>query len=885
MSASRPVRRRIAGVAVLGVLAAAAVTALSSGQASASPIISISPNAAVNNFNGDTRVVIRTTQPFSPVDSFVTFTRVDSASSQPTSESVSGTIVNETCTAQGCVPTVTGTRDLQVDANFFNSNPGQWDVKVESSDPDGDLTGVSPVYQADECTRCFTTLTPNAPFISSVNSPRLSANTTVSPVTVTGGNFANASRVDFLLAGVVDTKVTFSRSGATTTSISGSVRTAGDAQPGFRDLRVTNTDGLQGTCPNCVSISAINVTGVSPNAGANTEIRRLAVTGTGFPADAVVQLIKETQTGQGPITGGNTVVSQTNRLDADFDLRGAQTGTYFIRVQTQDGQSANNLACSPRFTIVPPGGQTPSPTPSVTPSSSATGTCQTIGASAPPTASGTPASPSSTASPTVTPTSTVSVSPSASASVSQPPGNGRFVPVNPERVLDTREGLNTTRLPIGSGETRSFTVTGRANIPAGATAVALNVTAIDPTRSGYLTVFPAGTSRPLASNLNFVPGDVIANLVIVRIGSSGQVSLYNNAGSTHVAADVVGYYGPANGGSAYSALNPERILDTRDGNGGSAEPIGSGESRSLQITGRGGVPATATAVALNLTAITPSANGFLTAYPSGTTRPIASNLNFKRADTIANLVIVRIGGDGKINIFNNSGFTDTAADVVGYFSETGGSEALYTSLFPERILDTRSGTGGPSQPIGPGESRELQVTGTAGVPSNATAVVFNLTAISPSSSGFFTAFPTGTFRPTASNINFVRGDVIPNLVIVRVGVGGKVNIYNNSGFANAAADVVGYFVGTTASATPSATVSSTSTASPTASVTATATTTPSASTSATVSTTPAAYSGPAGEGTSGTAGLLGLTLLALTGGAGFLFLPRLAGAGHYRRRH
>ena len=884
MTASRPFVRRVAGLVVASVVAALGLGLATTRVAEANDIRGISPSATTNDANANTRVIIDTHTSFRRADAQVTFTRVDNVSSQPTGETVTGTVVYTEATAAEI------SNRFEVDANFFNRNPGAWNVTVcslaactvDSRVPTGDLTP-----NRDTCTRCFFVLTPGSPVVTAVSSPTLSRNTTVGPVIVTGTNFAASSTVEFLVNGSVDPNVVFTRTGATTTRIEGNVATSDSAVPGFRDVRVRNTDGLTGVCVNCVQISGISVRAVNPTAGTNQEIRRLTISGVGFPLDAQVALVKETLTGQPDISGGNIAVFAPERIDADFDLRGAQTGSYFIRVTAPDGQS-NNIVCSPRFNVIPVGATSPAPTPSPTPGSSGSGSCTTFGQPLP-SPSGTAASPTPTsASPTpASPTSTGTPTQSPTPSPTPPAGAGRFVGVNPERVLDTREGR-----ALGGGETRTVQITGRANVPAGARAVVMNVTAITPTRSGFLTVFPGGGTRPLASNLNFRPGEVIANLVTVRLSDEGQVGIYNNSGNTHVAADVVGYYGPATGGSAYSAVNPDRILDTREGNGGAREALGPGESRSLQVTGRGGVPANATAVAFNLTAISPTASGFLTAYPSGTQRPVASNINFVRGDTIANLVIVRLGTGGRVDIFNNSGQTEVAADVVGYYSETGGSEALFTPITPERILDTRENG---QQPIGPAESRELQIHGRAGVPSSATAVAFNLTAITPSSSGFLTAYPTGTFRPNASNINFVRGDVIPNLVIVRIGTNGRVSIYNNSGFTHAAADVVGYFVGTAPTATPTAgsggtatptsttTASTTATASPgagTAAPTPSSTTTPSGG--ATPSTSAVAVSRPAGDPAAGPAFLVLLMVLG-TGAASFLITPQLATAQRGRR--
>lgn len=898
MTALRPAHRRFGALAVAGILAAAAVVQLTTGSADAAPITRITPNAAVNDFNGDTRVVIETTTSFRNADTVVSFTRVDNVTNQPTGETVDGTVVFADADA-GVIR-----NRFDVDANFFNRNPGSYNVRFSSivNDELNAEFGTGTAPAPDTCTRCFTVLTPGAPVVNTFNSPRLSANTTVGPVTITGTNFANASAVEFLLGGAVDPKVRFTRTSASTTQITGNVTVDNGAQPGFRDIRVRNTDGLTGTCVNCAQVSGIIVNAVSPNAGTNTEVRRLTITGLGFPADARAELVREFQTGQANIAGGNTAVLQPDRIDADFNLNGAQPGTYLIRVSSADGQS-NNVACSPRFTVAAPG--TPAPTPSASQSPTSAGTCRSNNPSGAPTPTGT-VSPTPSISPTPTASVTASSSASPSASPTPPAGTGRYVAVNPDRTLDTRAGVGSIAAPLGPRETRSFQVTGKSGIPASATAVTFNLTVAQPSAAGFVTAFPAGQQRPTASNINFVRGEAIANLVTVPIGSGGQVSLYNASGTTDVIADVVGYYGPASGGAAYSALNPERILDSRDGNGTTADPFGPGETRQLQITGRANVPATATAVAFNLTAISPTAAGFLTAYPAGTIRPTASNLNFVKGDVIANLVVVRVGTGGQVSIFNNSGATDVAADIVGYFSDSGGAAALFTPLTPERFLDTRDGTGGLRQRIGPSESRSLQITGRGGIPDNATAVTFNLTAVSPSSSGFFTAYPSGTIRPTASNVNFVRGDVIANLVIVRIGSGGRVDIFNNSGFADAVADVVGYYVAppapsasasasgtasptssTSATATPTATVSTTATPAATASPTVTATATASTTATATPTTTvtPTTTAVAAASSTDAPTGmLLGLGLFVLFGATSSAAAAAYAGRG-YTRRH
>ncbi len=154
---------------------------------------------------------------------------------------------------------------------------------------------------------------------------------------------------------------------------------------------------------------------------------------------------------------------------------------------------------------------------------------------------------------------------------------GTFTPVTPNRLLDTRSGA-----PLGANGIRTFVVTGRGGLPAsGVDAVVLNITAVAPTTTGFATVYPAGTSTPVASNLNFTSANkAIANLVVVKVGTGGAVSILNKTGSTHYLADVVGWYASAAGttGTRYTSNAPERILDTR----GDA-PLGPGSVGDLLV--------------------------------------------------------------------------------------------------------------------------------------------------------------------------------------------------------------------------------------------------------------------------------------------------------------
>ena len=246
----------------------------------------------------------------------------------------------------------------------------------------------------------------------------------------------------------------------------------------------------------------------------------------------------------------------------------------------------------------------------------------------------------------------------------------------------------------------------------------------------------------------------------------------------------------------FTALTPARVLDTRSGNGhdGAAGP---GGTFDVQVTGRGGVPATGVAaVVVNATVTGPSAGSYLTVWPAGSPRPEVSNLNWVPGQTVPNLATVAVGAGGRLSVYNAAGTADVVFDVLGYYADAGGPfGGRFLPAGPERILDTRYGTGGvPAAPVGPDATLRFRVTDRAGVPaSGVTGVVMNMTATSPTTGGWLTVHPGDVPRPDASNLNFAAGTTIANLVTVRVPADGWVALHNASGHTHVIADVVGYY--------------------------------------------------------------------------------------------
>ncbi|MET9950747.1 hypothetical protein ABZ135_04255 [Streptomyces sp. NPDC006339] len=370
---------------------------------------------------------------------------------------------------------------------------------------------------------------------------------------------------------------------------------------------------------------------------------------------------------------------------------------------------------------------------------------------------------------------------------------GRFVPVEPTRFLDTRSGLGVPKARVGAGGTVKLKVAGVQGVPAtGVTAVVMNVTAVAPTGSGFITVYPDGEPRPAASSLNYTAPRTLSNLVTVAV-RNGSVNLYNSSGAVDLIADVAGYYTTApDRGSAMTSIEPTRFLDTRSGLGAPKARVGAGGTVKLKVAGVHGVPATGvTAVVMNVTAVAPTANGFVTVHPDGRPLPAVSNINYTAGRTLPNLVVVPVV-NGTVALRNSAGTVDLLADVTGYFS---GAGAPFTSTVPTRLLDTRAGLGARAGEVGPGGVVSIQVGGVHGVPAaDVKAVVLNVTVTGPTSDGFLRVHPHGRPLPGVSNLNFTKGETISNLVVVPV-VDGRVSFVNHSGATQVIADLNGYYAG------------------------------------------------------------------------------------------
>lgn len=240
------------------------------------------------------------------------------------------------------------------------------------------------------------------------------------------------------------------------------------------------------------------------------------------------------------------------------------------------------------------------------------------------------------------------------------------------------------------------------------------------------------------------------------------VTIANSAGSVDV--ELRGTINPPDGG--FAGLTPTRVVDTR-----SAAMLPAGSVYELDVRGTAGVPADATALALNVTVTDPSAIGYVTVYPCGDARPDASNLNFQPGETTSNAVIATIGAEGKVCVYTTSTL-HLVVDVNGAYSPTMGFGQLHP-LTPTRLYDSRQG----ATLLAADSVTRISILGQAAVPADATAAVLNVTATQPAGPGYLTVYPCGVERPEASNVNFGAGETVPNSVTAAIGSGGEVCVY------------------------------------------------------------------------------------------------------------
>jgi Right handed beta helix region len=343
-----------------------------------------------------------------------------------------------------------------------------------------------------------------------------------------------------------------------------------------------------------------------------------------------------------------------------------------------------------------------------------------------------------------------------------------YTPVTPLRILDTRNAIGIgTKTPISGGSDVVVQVAGKGGVPADASAVVVNVTAVSPTAGGLLTVYPDGSAQPGTSSLNYGANQTVPNLVTTQM-TDGKIRIHvSESGTTHILVDLQGYY--ADSGEPYATTGPTRVLDTRKAIGiATKTPLPADGTISLDLAGK--LPAGTTAVAMNLTETGATGSGVLTVYPRGSALPVASNLNYTAGQTLANEVIVPVVDDTVEIHESGHGSANVLADLAGYYGSA--AKDYFTPSPPTRYVDTRSG-----REVGPiewGSTEELS----SDYIYMAAVEVYNLTETQAGAGGYLTLYEGGTSVPAVSNINFAANTTRANMVMVPISYANEADVLN-----------------------------------------------------------------------------------------------------------
>ena len=360
-------------------------------------------------------------------------------------------------------------------------------------------------------------------------------------------------------------------------------------------------------------------------------------------------------------------------------------------------------------------------------------------------------------------------------------GRSVYVPVTARRLLDTRTGLGTAQRPLPANTSVVLTVPG---LPSTATAVTLNVTALNATTPTTVTAYPAHMARRFTSNVDVVPGRNVTTQVTVGVAPGGKVRLFNAKGSINVIADLEGYFRTGTGAGYAAYTRPARLVDTRTGVGAPRQQVSA--ARPLTFTIPGLLSGTR-AVTFNVTTLNASATTTLTAYRAGTARPGVPTLSVSAGTPVANLITIPADQSGRVTLWVAQGQADVVVDALGFYVD--GRGLKFVAVAPRRLVDTRLGWGVAGGAIGAGRAT------TFGIP-NTTYPVWgaSLSAAGTSTAnGWLSLYRSGQSQPGTSSLSTVPGRSITNAVATSTTTGGLVNVYNAAGSTHVVADLMGYY--------------------------------------------------------------------------------------------
>jgi hypothetical protein len=368
----------------------------------------------------------------------------------------------------------------------------------------------------------------------------------------------------------------------------------------------------------------------------------------------------------------------------------------------------------------------------------------------------------------------------------------------PHRAVDTRTGADGNHKgAVSAGRGIAPMIGGKGGVPSSASAVAVTISAVSPTASGGIVGY-VGT-RPATTNLQFTSGHSASDTAILPL-SGGRLSLFNTAsrGTVQMVVDVSGYYvaAAAAGPGSFHTVTPRRAVDTTTGAGGNhrgALGADRGIAPSFNLS-NAGVPSTAGAVAVTITALNVKKAGSIIAYRPDEPKQNLALLHVVPGQRSSAFAVLRISGN-RVSMVNMSGGTvDVQVDVSGYY-DIGFAQAA--NAF-QTVVQTRVRTGGA---VAANTSVKIPIAGKGGIPlTNVAAALVTVHVLAPGRSGSLQVLRPDQTRPNGMVLQFSAGQTTSNVVFAPVS-GGAIEIHNWSGGSlTLVVDTDGYVPSTAVSA-------------------------------------------------------------------------------------
>ena len=356
----------------------------------------------------------------------------------------------------------------------------------------------------------------------------------------------------------------------------------------------------------------------------------------------------------------------------------------------------------------------------------------------------------------------------------------RYTPIDPQRLIDTRYGTGTELLPLAAG----CTIVVDAGVAPSVTAVAVNLTTVRSVANGFVTAYPCGVNRPTVSAVQPLTGRAVAGMAIVPLAADGTLCIYSSV-TTDLIVDLFGTYAPGVG-DRFEPVSPARLKDSRS----SPSTLPAGTILRIPVVGAASTPSGATAAALTVHALNASGTGYATVYPCSAQVPLVSSVNVVNGSSVTNHVEVALDGGGDVCVYVSVAM-HIAVDLSGWFGPTGSSE--FYAIAPYRAVDTRNGTGLSGKFVADVD-RAITLAGANGLPTAAAlrAVVAEVTAVSPTNTGFVIVHPCLAQLPNLSMVRYFTGANSATSVVSLDDASGRWCL-NASSAVHVLVDVSGYF--------------------------------------------------------------------------------------------